>query len=239
MDAAVVTGAARALGRAIAERLAQDDLAVLLIDRDERVHGIADELAAEGARAAACVVDLGASDPASPIAEALDDHRWRPWVLVNNAGINRDARAAKMTDDAFASVIRVDLLGPARLAEALHPLITRGGAIVNVASRAALGNFGQANYVAAKAGLIGLTRALALRCAPNVRVNAIAPGLIDTPMTSGMPEDVLARMVARVPVGRMGTADEMAEVIAFLASPTASYITGQVLFACGGRSIAN
>jgi NAD(P)-dependent dehydrogenase (short-subunit alcohol dehydrogenase family) len=113
-----------------------------------------------------------------------------------------------------------------------------GSAIVNVASRAALGSFGQANYSAAKAGLIGLTRALAVRWAPDIRVNVIAPGLVDTPMTAGMPEKVLSKLVARVPLGRMAEPAEIAETIAFLASPAASYVTGQVLLACGGRSIA-
>jgi NAD(P)-dependent dehydrogenase (short-subunit alcohol dehydrogenase family) len=113
-----------------------------------------------------------------------------------------------------------------------------GGAIVNLASRAALGSFGQANYAAAKSGLIALTRALALRWAPRIRVNALAPGLVDTPMTAGMPPEVLDQLVARVPAGRMGTPAEMADVVAFLASPAASYITGQVLLACGGRSVA-
>ena len=237
-DAAVITGAAGALGTAIARRLARADLAVLLVDRDESVGALAAELAAEGAAAAPCTVDLGGGEPSAPVLAALGEHGWRPRLLVNNAGINRDARAAKMSEHDFAAVIRVDLLAPARLAEALRPQIPDGGAVVNIASRAALGSFGQANYGAAKAGLIGLTRSLALRWAPHVRVNALAPGLIDTPMTAGMPEDVLAKLVARVPERRMGTPEEMAEVVAFLASPAASYVNGQTVFACGGRSIA-
>jgi 3-oxoacyl-[acyl-carrier protein] reductase len=237
-DAAVVTGAAGALGRAIARRLARDGLAVLLVDRDESVGAVAAELAAGGAAAAPCPADLGAPEPSAPVLAALDEHGWQPRVLVNNAGINRDARAARMSEREFAAVIRVDLLAPARLAQALRPRIPDGGAVVNIASRAALGSFGQANYAAAKAGLIGLTRSLALRWAPHVRVNALAPGLIDTPMTSGMPEEVLTKLVARVPGQRMGTPEEMAGVVAFLASPAASYVTGQAVFACGGRSIA-
>jgi NAD(P)-dependent dehydrogenase (short-subunit alcohol dehydrogenase family) len=110
--------------------------------------------------------------------------------------------------------------------------------IVNISSRAALGNFGQANYVAAKSALVGVTRALALRWAPHVRVNAVAPGLVDTPMTQAMPPEVLDKLVARVPAGRPAEPAEVAEVVAFLASEQASYITGQFLLACGGRSIA-
>ena len=113
-----------------------------------------------------------------------------------------------------------------------------GGSVVNIASRAALGNFGQANYVTAKSGLIGATRALAMRWAPRVRVNAVAPGLVDTPMTRAIPPAVYEKLVARVPAGRAGAPEEIAEAVAFLASPRSSYVTGQVLLACGGRSVA-
>jgi len=112
-----------------------------------------------------------------------------------------------------------------------------GGSIVNMVSRAAFGNFGQANYVAAKAGLLGATRSLALHLAPHVRVNAVAPGLISTPMTAAMPPDVLEKLIQRVPAGRPGTTDEVADAVAFLAR--ASYVTGQVLAVCGGRSLGD
>jgi 3-oxoacyl-[acyl-carrier protein] reductase len=110
--------------------------------------------------------------------------------------------------------------------------------VINIASRTALGNFGQANYVAAKSALVGATRAMALRLAPRVRVNAVGPGLVDTPMTRAMPEDVLGKLVARVPVGHAADPEQIADVVAFLASERASYITGQLLLACGGRSVA-
>jgi len=237
-DAAVLTGAAGALGRAITDRLAAQESAVVLVDRDRAVEEVAADLRARGHRAVGAIADLGGPDPAAAVLEALDREGWIPRVLVNNAGINRDARAMTMSEDDFAAVIRVDLVAPAWLAEVLQPRMSDSGVIVNVASRAALGSFGQANYVAAKSGLIALTRALALRWAPRIRVNAVAPGLIDTPMTAGMPEEVLNKLVARVPAGRMGTPHEVAEIVAFLVSPAASYITGQVLLACGGRSIA-
>ncbi|MDP9344540.1 MAG: SDR family oxidoreductase [Actinomycetota bacterium] len=233
-EAAVVTGGAGALGRSIARRLRDEVGAVLLVDVDEeRLARVAGELGV-----AHVAADLAAADAASAAGAALDDLGWVPRVLVNNAGINRDARAMKMSDQDFAAVVRVDLVAPARLATALQPRMPAGGAIVNVASRAALGSFGQANYAAAKAGLIGLTRALALRWAPQIRVNVVAPGLVDTPMTAGMPDKVLSRLVARVPAGRMGEPEEIAATVAFLASPAASYVTGQVVLACGGRSIA-
>jgi NAD(P)-dependent dehydrogenase (short-subunit alcohol dehydrogenase family) len=233
-DAAVITGAAGALGRAIAERLAADVPALVLVDRDDTV----EQLAAALPGAVGVVGDLRQPGCATPILRALDRGGLTPRVLVNNAGINRDARALKLTEEDFGVVVTVDLVAPARLAEALAPLMPDGSAIVNLASRGALGSFGQANYAAAKSGLIALTRAHALRWAPRVRVNALAPGLVDTPMTAGMPPEVLDKLVARVPAGRMGTPAEMADVVAFLASPAASYVTGQVLLACGGRSIA-
>ena len=181
----------------------------------------------------ACRADITTDAGLEAVADAAGDD---VHCLVNNAGINRDGRAAKLTPDDFSSVIRVDLVAPALLAERLRPALS-GGSVVNIASRAALGNFGQANYVAAKSGLIGLTRSLALQWAPDVRVNAVAPGLIETPMTGSMPPDVLAKLVARVPSGRIGTPEDVADTVAHLVSPAASYVTGQVLFVCGGRSI--
>ena len=232
--AAIVTGAAGALGRGIGSRLSEDFEAVLLVDIDaESLAPIAESMGAEYA-----AVDLTSDQAPVAIVAALEEHAWIPQVLVNNAGINRDARAVQMSDAQFTAVVRVDLVAPARLAINLREHMIEGGSVVNVASRAAFGNFGQSNYVAAKAGLIGLTRALAIHWAPDVRVNAIAPGLVDTPMTAGMPEKVLSRLIDRVPAGRMAQAEEIAETVAFLSSSAASYVTGQVLVACGGRSIA-
>jgi 3-oxoacyl-[acyl-carrier protein] reductase len=225
---AVITGAAGSLGDAIARRLALDRFELLLVDRAESLDARASELGAS-----ACRADITSPTGLDAVANATSG---RVDCLINNAGINRDGRATKMTDEDFLAVIGVDLVAPARLAERLRPALS-GGSVVNVSSRAALGNFGQANYVAAKSGLIGLTRALALRWAPEVRVNAVAPGLIDTPMTAGMPADVLEKLVARVPAGRIGQPEEVAEAVAWLAAPGASYVTGQVMFVCGGRSV--
>jgi NAD(P)-dependent dehydrogenase (short-subunit alcohol dehydrogenase family) len=227
---AIVTGAAGGLGGRIGERLAGAGHELLLVDLDPAVEEVA---AGQGARAV--VADLTEVEGVAAVVEAAGDD---VAVLVNNAGITRDARAAKMGEDDFAAVIEVNLVAAMRLTLALEPGYREGAAVVNLSSRASLGNFGQANYSASKSGLVGFGRALARRWAPRVRVNAVAPSLVDTPMTQAMPPDVLAKMVARIPAGRIGTPDDVAGIVAFLASPDAGYITGQVLFACGGRSVA-
>jgi NAD(P)-dependent dehydrogenase (short-subunit alcohol dehydrogenase family) len=227
---AIVTGAAGGLGGRIGEGLAAAGHELLLVDLDPRVEEVA---AAQGARAV--VADLTRPDGVEAVVGAAGDD---VAVLVNNAGITRDARATKMTEGDFAAVIEVNLVAAMRLTLALEPRYRDGAAVINLRSRASLGNFGQANYSASKSGLVGFGRALAQRWAPRVRVNAVAPSLVDTPMTQAMPPDVLAKMVARIPAGRIGTPDDVAGIVAFLASPEASYITGQVLFACGGRSVA-
>jgi len=227
---AIVTGAAGGLGGRIGERLAAAGHELLLVDLDP---GVEDVAAAAGARAV--VADLTkAEGVAAVLAAAGDDVA----VLVNNAGITRDARAMKMEEAAFAAVIEINLVAALRLTLALEPAYRDGAAVINMSSRASLGNFGQANYSASKSGLVGFGRALAQRWAPRVRVNAVAPSLVDTPMTQAMPPGVLEKMVARIPAGRIGSPDDVAGIVAFLASSEAAYITGQVLFACGGRSVA-
>ena len=226
---AVITGGAGSIGSAIARKLAEDGYRLLLVD-------IVDSVEEQGAEigAATCRADITTARGLEIVVDAAGPH---VHCLVNNAGINRDSRAGVMTDDDFRDVISIDLVAPARLAERLRPKLT-GGCVVNVSSRAALGNFGQANYVSAKSGLIGLTRALALKWAPDVRVNAVAPGLIETPMTASMPPEVLTKLVSRIPSGRIGVPDDVANAVAHLASDSLSYVTGQIVFVCGGRSIA-
>jgi 3-oxoacyl-[acyl-carrier protein] reductase len=226
---AIVTGGAGAIGQAVAARLAAEGRRVLLVDVSDGV----EDAAARVPGAKACVADVTAPDAADRIADAAEEP---PSLLVNNAGITRDGRAAKLTEEEFRAVIRVNLVAPLRLALGLAGRLADGGAIVNMASRAAFGNFGQANYVASKSGLIGATRALAMQLAPRLRVNAVAPGLIDTPMTAAMPPKVYDKLVGRVPAGRAGRPEEVADAVAFLAG--ADYVTGQVLVVCGGRSVA-
>ncbi|MBX6342851.1 MAG: SDR family oxidoreductase, partial [Thermomicrobiaceae bacterium] len=188
-------------------------------------------------RAGAGVADMVAAAGREAIAAAVERAGGPLRALVNNAGITRDALIDKMEEDAFLQVIRVNLGGAYLLTRRLLPLFAEGGAIVNLSSRAYLGNVGQFNYAASKGGLVGLTRALALELAPRVRVNAVAPGLIATEMTMAMPEHVRQRLVERIPLGRMGVPAEVASVVAFLVSDAASYVTGQVVLICGGRSV--
>jgi NAD(P)-dependent dehydrogenase (short-subunit alcohol dehydrogenase family) len=158
--------------------------------------------------------------------------------LVNNAGITRDARLVNMSDDHFAQVLEVNLGATYRLTTELAPLMSDGGSIVNIASRAYLGNFGQFNYSMSKGGVVGLTRALSLTLAPAIRVNAIAPGLISSEMSLAIPEDVRDKMVTSIPLARMGTPEEIANTVWWLLTPLSSYITGEVIVVGGGRSLS-
>jgi len=226
----VVTGAARGIGRSIAERLAANpSFAVIGVD-------LAPELAMSE-EITPVQVDLTTDDGIAAVAAAVDDAALPLLGVVNNAGITRDSRLINMTDDDFLAVLDVNLGAAYRLTTALADQITEGGSIVNIASRAYLGNFGQFNYSMSKGGVVGLTRAMALSLAPHVRVNAIAPGLIRTEMTLAIPEDVLEKMVSAIPLARMGTPEEIANVVWFLLTPLSSYITGHVVVVGGGRSL--
>jgi len=232
MTTAVVTGAARGIGRAIAERLAADDHDLILVDLSP---GLAD--AAVGLEAHTSVtpiqVDLTEDGGIDAVVEAagggID-------ILVNNAGITRDARLVNLTRDDFDAVLAVNLGATYELTRALIPKMNDGAAIVSLASRAYLGNFGQYNYSMTKGAVVGMTRALSIELAPRIRANAIAPGLIGTEMAMGIPKEIRNRMVAAIPLDRMGEPREVAALVAFLASAESSYITGQVIVIGGGRS---
>jgi NAD(P)-dependent dehydrogenase (short-subunit alcohol dehydrogenase family) len=235
---AVITGGARGLGLSIATILSERGFRLMLVDRDESVHVAAESFRSGGHAVSACVADLTLTSDIERLRDVVSSSLGGVDVLVNNAGITRDARLLKMDSAAFSSVLEVNLIAPMRLTYALTDLFRTGASIVNMSSRAALGNFGQANYVASKSGLIGFTRGLALEWSPRVRVNAVAPGLIDSAMSRAMPGEVLNGLVAKVPAGRIGLPEDVARAVAFLASEDASYITGQVLTVCGGRSLA-
>jgi 3-oxoacyl-[acyl-carrier protein] reductase len=235
---AVVTGAAGGLGVPIAHALGRAGYELLLVDRAEAVQDLARDFAAQGLAARAVVADLSTDEGLGSVSSAVGSMATSLRLLVNNAGVMRDARLVNMSLEDFDLVVSVNLVSVMRLTYALEEHFAEGSAIVNLSSRAALGNFGQANYVTSKSGLVGFTRALAQSWAPRVRTNAVAPGLIDTPMTQAMPPAVLDKLVARVPAQRIGVAEDVAAAVVFLASDGASYVNGQVLTVCGGRSIS-
>ena len=235
---AVVTGASGGLGVPIVRRLAQAGFALALVDMNPAVEDLAVTLRQEGFDATAIVANLSEDAGIATVVAGVRAAGAPLTLLVNNAGITRDARLQKMEVAQFDQVIEVHLLAAMRLTQGLADVFVDGASVVSMSSRAALGNFGQANYVTSKSALIGFTRALAQRWAPRVRANVVSPGLVDTPMTQAMPEDVLAKLVEKVPAARIGTPLDVANAVVFLASDEASYITGQVITVCGGRSLA-
>jgi 3-oxoacyl-[acyl-carrier protein] reductase len=238
---AVVTGAARGIGEAIALKLAAGGAKVAVCDRlKPEAEGVARKIEGSGGTAAAFEVDIGDRATCAAAMERVTAELGPVHILVNNAGINKDRRFVNLSDEDWNDVLRVNLTGCFNMSKAVVPgMIERqGGKIVNISSRAALGNFGQANYSASKAGIVGLTRTLAIELAKyGINVNAIAPGFVETPMTAAMPDDARQRMIATIPLGRTGQPDDIANLVAFLASPESSYITGQLIYVCGGRSL--
>ncbi|MFA3878005.1 SDR family oxidoreductase [Streptomyces sp. MMCC 100] len=230
MSLAVVTGAARGIGRAVAERLATRH-SLLLVDMSPAVHETAARLGAAAVRA-----DVTEPEGIAAIVAAVDGASEAPALLVNNAGITRDALIHKMEEADFRAVVRVNLGGTYALTEALASRIVDGGSVVNLSSRAQLGNVGQFNYAVSKTGVVGCTRAFALAHAPRLRVNAVAPGFVESEMTGAMPAHVRERVVNGVPLSRAGQPQDIAEAVAWLGSKEAGYVTGQVLYVCGGRS---
>lgn len=233
MSWAVVTGAAGGIGTAISHRLAEEGRRLILVDMAPALAKVAADLETS-TMVRAVQADLTTEGGIRAVhAEVLELGSLE--LVVNNAGITRDARLTNLSEENFDLVMDVNLGAPLRLVETLHPLM-EAGAIVNISSRAYLGNFGQYNYSMSKGGLVGLTRAYALRLAPRIRVNAIAPGLIGTEMTKSIPAEVREKMVAAIPMQRMGAPEEVAALVSYLASAT--YITGEVITIGGGRSLS-
>jgi 3-oxoacyl-[acyl-carrier protein] reductase len=240
---AVVTGAARGIGREIAERLAQAGAAVAVVDvAEDAVAQAAEELSRPGATARGYRCDVSSLDAAEALGERVLADFGRVDVLVNNAGIAKDRLFVRMTAEDWAAVIGVNLTGAFNVTKAFAPamLKQRSGSIVNIASVVGqMGNAGQANYAASKAGLIGLTKSLAKEFAPRgVRVNAVAPGFIRTAMTDALTEDVQNMMMQAIPLGRFGEPADVAAVVMFLVSKASAYVTGQVINCDGGMVTA-
>jgi 3-oxoacyl-[acyl-carrier protein] reductase len=242
---AVITGAAQGIGYAIAATLHEQGAHVVIADLDpDLADAAAQKLTAESngqARATGVRCDVTNEDDVRNLTESTVNQHGGLHVFVNNAGITRDKTLRKMTSDQFRSVVDVHLygawLGTKYAAEAMRP--NRRGAIVNISSISGkVGMFGQTNYSAAKAGMVGLTKACAKELARDgIRVNAIQPGLIRTPMTEAVPDDVYAAKLAEIPLGRAGEPSEIGSVVLFLASDLSSYVTGIVVEVAGGRHI--
>jgi 3-oxoacyl-[acyl-carrier protein] reductase len=235
---ALVTGAASGIGAATARRFAREGATVAINDaKPEGLDAVAGEIRAAGAKALVLPGDVTKKADCERIVQDVTRTFGRLDILINNAGINRDAMAAKMTEE---QVLSVNLKGTFLCAQAALPGMRERawGRVVNTSSIGSLGNIGQANYAASKAGVIGLTKTLALEYAKyGVTVNAIAPGPVMTAMLAGVPEAIRERIIAQVPVGRIASPDEIAGVHVFLASEDAAFITGQVIFADGGMSV--
>ena len=233
---AVVTGAGGGIGRAISARLIEDGYHTLMVDVDPTVKETAATLGG-GDTATGLVADLFTDKGRETVAAAVVNRGGEVAALVNNAGILRDARLVKMTDEDFASVIGVNLGASYLLTRRLIPYLGEGSAVVSLSSRAYLGSFGQFNYGMSKGGLVGMTRAFARELAPRVRCNAVAPGLTETAMTRSMPPEVKEMLVKSTPLQRAAQPEEIADLIAFLCSDKSSFITGQVIVIEGGRSL--
>ncbi|MFC6093600.1 3-oxoacyl-ACP reductase FabG [Saccharothrix lopnurensis] len=242
---AIVTGAARGIGAAVATRLAEDGLAVAVLDLDEGTCAeTVEKIRAAGGTALAVGVDVGDSAGVEAAVRRVTDELGAPTVLVNNAGVLRDNLLFKMTDEDWDVVMNVHLRGSFLMSRAVQAHQTKAGwgRIVNLSSTSALGNRGQANYSAAKAGLQGFTKTLAIELGKfGVTVNAIAPGFIATDMTAATAarvgvdfEDFKKGAAAAIPVNRVGTPEDIAHTASFLVSEGAGFVSGQVVYVAGG-----
>lgn len=236
---AVVTGAAQGIGKAIAMALAHEGADIVVSDINlERAEATAREIEALGRKALAVKTNVAKGEEVEALAQATLEAFAKIDILVNNAGITRDNLLMRMKDEEWDQVMEVNLRGVFYCTRAFvrSMLKQKGGKIVNITSIVGvMGNAGQANYSASKAGVIGFTKTMARELASrNITVNAVAPGFIDTDMTRALSEEVRKNLLVQIPLARLGTPEDIAEAVCFLVSETASYITGQIIHVNGG-----
>src|SRR5712671_4080742 len=240
---ALVTGASQGIGRDTSLALAEAGATVAVAARsEEKLSALVADIAAAGGIALAVKMDVADAEQVKAGFKQILEKFGRLDILVNNAAITRDGLALRMKPDDWEAVLRTNLTGAHLCIQQALPTMmkARGGRIINISSVVAQsGKAGQANYVAAKAGIIGLTKAIAIEMASrNITVNAVAPGFVETPMTDALPDKVKEELKTRIPLGRMGSARDVAAAIVFLASDEAGYITGHVLNVNGGMHLA-
>jgi len=240
---ALVTGASRGIGRAVLEALGRSGATVIGTATSEQgAEGIRQRLSEAGLQGTGMALDVTDSEQIGEVLASIGRDFGAPTILVNNAGITRDNLLMRMKDDEWDQIIDTNLSSVYRMSKAcLRGMMkARGGRIINIGSVVgAMGNAGQANYSAAKAGIMGLTKSMARELgARNITVNTVAPGFIETDMTAAMSEDQRAALIGNVPLERLGSPEDIAAAVSFLASPAAGYITGETLHVNGGMYMA-